>query len=112
MPELPEIETIRLALEPRIVGRRLDEVEIRDPRLVRPFEPHAVAVRRRTRLVGLVEPVGRRRVHAAPATTRSPKSASSPAPIASRMPRISSSMKVRLCRVISRLAVSSSALTR
>ena len=43
MPELPEIETIRLALEPRIVGRRLDEVEIRDPRLVRPFEPQAVA---------------------------------------------------------------------
>jgi formamidopyrimidine-DNA glycosylase len=43
MPELPEVETIRLALEPRIVGRRFDEVEIMDPRLVRPFEPQAVA---------------------------------------------------------------------
>jgi formamidopyrimidine-DNA glycosylase len=43
VPELPEVETIRLALEPHLVGRRLDQVEIRDPRLVRPFEPHAVA---------------------------------------------------------------------
>jgi formamidopyrimidine-DNA glycosylase len=43
MPELPEVETIRLALEPHLVGRRFDEVEIRDPRLVRPFEPQAVA---------------------------------------------------------------------
>jgi formamidopyrimidine-DNA glycosylase len=43
MPELPEVETIRLALEPLVVGRRFDEVEIRDPRLVRPFEPQAVA---------------------------------------------------------------------
>lgn len=44
MPELPEVETIRLALEPHLVGRRFDEVEIRDPRLVRPFEPQSVAV--------------------------------------------------------------------
>ena len=43
MPELPEVETIRLALEPHLVGRRFEEVEIRDPRLVRPFEPTAVA---------------------------------------------------------------------
>jgi formamidopyrimidine-DNA glycosylase len=43
MPELPEVETIRLALEPHIVGRRFEDVEIRDPRLVRPFEPQAVA---------------------------------------------------------------------
>jgi formamidopyrimidine-DNA glycosylase len=43
MPELPEVETIRLALEPHVVGRRLDRVEINDPRLVRPFEPTAVA---------------------------------------------------------------------
>jgi formamidopyrimidine-DNA glycosylase len=44
MPELPEVETIRLVLEPNLVGRRFDKVEIRDPRLVRPFEPQAVAV--------------------------------------------------------------------
>jgi formamidopyrimidine-DNA glycosylase len=43
MPELPEVETIRLALEPHVVGRRLERVEINDPRLVRPFEPTAVA---------------------------------------------------------------------
>src|SRR5213080_775909 len=43
MPELPEVETIRLTLEPRLVGRRFDRVEIEDSRLVRPFEPRAVA---------------------------------------------------------------------
>jgi formamidopyrimidine-DNA glycosylase len=43
MPELPEVETIRLALEPHVVGRTLERVEIHDPRLVRPFEPMAVA---------------------------------------------------------------------
>jgi formamidopyrimidine-DNA glycosylase len=43
MPELPEVETIRLALEPHVVGRRFERVEIDDPRLVRPFEPMAVA---------------------------------------------------------------------
>jgi formamidopyrimidine-DNA glycosylase len=43
MPELPEVETIRVALEPHVVGRRFDHVEINDPRLVRPFEPAAVA---------------------------------------------------------------------
>jgi formamidopyrimidine-DNA glycosylase len=43
MPELPEVETIRLALEPHLVGRRFERVEIDDTRLVRPFEPTAVA---------------------------------------------------------------------
>src|SRR5262249_62056067 len=43
MPELPEVETIRLALEPHVVGRMFERVEILDPRLVRPFEPLAVA---------------------------------------------------------------------
>jgi formamidopyrimidine-DNA glycosylase len=43
MPELPEVETIRLALEPHVVGRRFERVEINDSRLVRPFEPIAVA---------------------------------------------------------------------
>ena len=43
MPELPEVETIRLKLEPQLIGRRFDRVEIEDPRLVRPFEPRAVA---------------------------------------------------------------------
>src|SRR6266550_3201648 len=43
MPELPEVETTRLQLEPHLVGRRFDRVDIHDPRLVRPFEPTAVA---------------------------------------------------------------------
>src|SRR5438034_889012 len=43
MPELPEVETIRLALEPHVVGRTFERIEIDDPRLVRPFEPLAVA---------------------------------------------------------------------
>jgi formamidopyrimidine-DNA glycosylase len=42
MPELPEVETTRLALEPHVVGRTFERVEILDPRLVRPFEPLAV----------------------------------------------------------------------
>jgi formamidopyrimidine-DNA glycosylase len=43
MPELPEVETIRLALQPHLVGRRFKRVDINDPRLVRPFEPTTVA---------------------------------------------------------------------
>ncbi len=43
MPELPEVETVRAALAPVLTGRRLDRVEISDMRLVRPFEPRAVA---------------------------------------------------------------------
>src|SRR5215208_7822648 len=43
MPELPEVETIRLALEPHVVGRSFERVDINDSRLVRPFEPTAVA---------------------------------------------------------------------
>ena len=30
MPELPEVETIRLALEPHLVGRRFERVAIDD----------------------------------------------------------------------------------
>lgn len=33
MPELPEVETIRRGLEPHIVGRRIERVILRDPRL-------------------------------------------------------------------------------
>ena len=43
MPELPEVETVRRALAPLFVGRRLVQVEIRDPRLVAPDEPVVVA---------------------------------------------------------------------
>jgi formamidopyrimidine-DNA glycosylase len=43
MPELPEVETVRTQLEPVLVGRRFDRVTIHDARLVRPYEPAAVA---------------------------------------------------------------------
>ena len=43
MPELPEVETYRTALEPRLVGRTFRRVEILDPRLTRPIDPVEVA---------------------------------------------------------------------
>jgi formamidopyrimidine-DNA glycosylase len=38
VPELPEVETIRAQLAPRLVGRTLVRVEILDPRLTRPYD--------------------------------------------------------------------------
>ena len=43
MPELPEVEIIRRRLEPALVGRRFERVQILDPRLVRPLDPEPVA---------------------------------------------------------------------
>ena len=43
MPELPEVETVRARLEPKLVGRRFEQVEIVDPRLTRPADPAEVA---------------------------------------------------------------------
>jgi formamidopyrimidine-DNA glycosylase len=43
MPELPEVETVRLRLEPALVGRTFDSVEILDSRLTRPLAPAEVA---------------------------------------------------------------------
>jgi formamidopyrimidine-DNA glycosylase len=43
VPELPEVETIRAQLEPRLVGRRLELVSILDSRLTRPLDPREVA---------------------------------------------------------------------
>jgi len=43
VPELPEVETIRVALEPLLVGRRIERAEILDERLTRPEPPEAVA---------------------------------------------------------------------
>ena len=38
MPELPEVETIRAQLAPRLEGRTFSRVEILDPRLTRPHD--------------------------------------------------------------------------
>jgi formamidopyrimidine-DNA glycosylase len=43
VPELPEVETVRLGLEPALLGRRFDRVEILDPRLTRPYDPGTIA---------------------------------------------------------------------
>ncbi len=43
MPELPEVETIRRQLAPRMEGRTLASVEVLDGRLTRPFDPREVA---------------------------------------------------------------------
>jgi formamidopyrimidine-DNA glycosylase len=43
MPELPEVETIRARLAPALAGRRIERVEIADPRLTRPDPPEGVA---------------------------------------------------------------------
>ena len=43
MPELPEVETVRARLKPLLAERRLEHVDILDPRLTQPLEPAAVA---------------------------------------------------------------------
>jgi formamidopyrimidine-DNA glycosylase len=57
MPELPEVETIRRQLAPALEGRRLERVEVRDPRWCAPAPPEAVEDALRGRLI---EHVGRR----------------------------------------------------
>ena len=39
MPELPEVETIRRQLEPEVVGRRIELLEVLDPRWTEPAPP-------------------------------------------------------------------------
>jgi formamidopyrimidine-DNA glycosylase len=57
VPELPEVETIRRQLAPALEGRRIVEVEVRDPRWCEPAPPEAIedALRGRT-----IERAGRR----------------------------------------------------
>jgi formamidopyrimidine-DNA glycosylase len=57
MPELPEVETIRRELAPLVEGRRLERIEILDPRWSRPLAPQQLA----DALTGrLIERLGRR----------------------------------------------------
>ena len=39
MPELPEVETIRRQLAPLVEGRRIEQIEVLDPRWSRPLSP-------------------------------------------------------------------------
>jgi formamidopyrimidine-DNA glycosylase len=57
VPELPEVETIRRQLAPALEGRRIESVEVRDPRWSEPAPPEAIADALRGRLI---EHVGRR----------------------------------------------------
>ncbi|HEY3051579.1 MAG TPA: bifunctional DNA-formamidopyrimidine glycosylase/DNA-(apurinic or apyrimidinic site) lyase [Gaiellaceae bacterium] len=59
MPELPEVETIRTGLEPRLVGRTFDRVEIADPRLTRPHDPREVAAELEGETVAALERRGK-----------------------------------------------------
>ena len=42
MPELPEVEVLRRSLEPRLVGRRIEGVEVRSPALREPLDRRAL----------------------------------------------------------------------
>jgi formamidopyrimidine-DNA glycosylase len=42
MPELPEVETIRRQLAPAIEGRRIERIDVRDPRWCAPAPPEAI----------------------------------------------------------------------
>lgn len=59
MPELPEVETVRARLEPVLVGRRFDRVEILDPRVTRPAEPREVAAELEGEVVDAVDRRGK-----------------------------------------------------
>jgi formamidopyrimidine-DNA glycosylase len=59
VPELPEVETVRRRLEPVLLGRRLEGVEIRDSRLTRPFDPTEVAAELKGERVAAVDRRGK-----------------------------------------------------
>ncbi len=43
MPELPEVEVLRRSLEPRLLGRRIERVEVRSPALREPLDRRALS---------------------------------------------------------------------
>jgi len=57
VPELPEVETVCRQLEPEVRGRRIERIEIHDPRWSRPATPEVISrgVEGRT-----IEAIGRR----------------------------------------------------
>ena len=42
MPELPEVETVRRQIAPHVEGRRIERLEIHDPRWCQPLAPEAL----------------------------------------------------------------------
>jgi formamidopyrimidine-DNA glycosylase len=59
VPELPEVETVRVSLEPAVVGRRFERVEITDPRLTRPLDPQEVSAELNGEVVQALERRGK-----------------------------------------------------
>ncbi len=59
MPELPEVETIRRQLEPRLAGRRLERLEVLDPRWCEPAAPAEVDAAVRGRRIERLERRGK-----------------------------------------------------
>jgi formamidopyrimidine-DNA glycosylase len=59
VPELPEVETIRRALAPRVEGRRLGAVEVLDPRWTAPLDPGEAETRLSGRAVERLERRGK-----------------------------------------------------
>jgi formamidopyrimidine-DNA glycosylase len=59
VPELPEVETVRASLEPAVVGRRFERVEIADPRVTRPLDPDEVAAELHGEVVQALERRGK-----------------------------------------------------
>lgn len=59
MPELPEVETIRLQLTPAVTGRTIERVKILDPLLVEPERPETLARKLKHRKVTGMERRGK-----------------------------------------------------
>jgi formamidopyrimidine-DNA glycosylase len=59
VPELPEVETVRAQLVPRLTGRTLERVTIADGRVTRPFDPGEVAAELEGERVAAVERRGK-----------------------------------------------------
>jgi formamidopyrimidine-DNA glycosylase len=59
LPELPEVETIRRQLAPALEGRRIEAVEVRDPRWCEPAPPEAIEDALRGRAIERVERRGK-----------------------------------------------------
>jgi len=59
MPELPEVETIRRQLAPELEGRRLERLEVLDPRWCSPAHPGELSDAVRGRLIERVERRGK-----------------------------------------------------
>ncbi len=53
MPELPEVEVLRRSLEPRLLGRRIERVEVRSPALREPLNRRALGRLAGRRIEGL-----------------------------------------------------------